>query len=198
MKKIYIIHGWDFTPESNWYSWLKSELEIWRDQAELINPAMPNKLAPVIENWVNYLKQVIPNPDKETYFVGHSIGCQTIMRCLETFENVKIGGALFVAGWLDLKNLEGEEVEKIAEPWLKTPINFEKAKKQIGYLKVILSDNDPYNCLEENSKIFKEKLGASVYVEEKAGHFTGNDYPRILTETLDVLGIFVKLPTQRM
>ena len=35
------------------------------------------------------------NNDENTYFVGHSIGCQAIMRYLESVDVKKIGGVLF-------------------------------------------------------------------------------------------------------
>ncbi len=44
---------------------------------------MPSPSAPKIEEWVNKLKELVPNPDNETVFIGHSIGCQTILRYLE-------------------------------------------------------------------------------------------------------------------
>lgn len=192
MKKIYIIHRWDGTPDSDWYSWLNQELDTWKIEVGILK--MPNTDTPIINEWVSYLKKVIPNPDKNTYFVGHSIGCQAIMRYLEAMDNVKIGGALFVAGWFNLKSLEDEKVKKIAEPWLKTPINFEKVKNSVGRLNVILSDDDPYDCLDENAKIFKERLNANrVFIEEGADHFIGVKYPRILTDLLDVLGVFTPI-----
>lgn len=189
MKHIFVVHRWGGTPSSDWYPWIKKELTTWRDQLEVNVLEMPDTETPVIEEWVNYLKRVVPDPDKNTYFVGHSIGCQTIMRYLETFNNIKIGGVLFVAGWLYLKNLEDEGVEKVAKPWLKTPIDFEKVKKSIGQLMVILSSNDPYDYAEKNSKIFRENLGAGIFIEENADHFTDSEYPRILTELLRVLKI---------
>ena len=70
-------------------------------------------------------------------------------------------------------NLEKEELP-IAKPWLETKIDFNKIKKVLANLTVILSDNDPYDCLEENKKIFREKLNAKVIIEHK-GHFTSDD-----------------------
>ena len=185
MKKVHIIHGWDFKPESNWYPWLKKELEA--EGFEVIIPEMPKTEEPDIETWVNHLAEAVKDPGLGTYLVGHSIGCQAIMRYLETLDNIQIGGAVFVAGWFYLKNLEGEEIEKIAEPWLNTPINLGNVKKAIGNLKVFLSDNDPYDCLEENSKIFKEQLAAKVIIEKGKGHFTSDDGVQSLPEALEAL-----------
>ena len=38
---------------------------------------------PRIQKWVSKLAQTVGDADKQTYFVGHSMGCQTIVRYLE-------------------------------------------------------------------------------------------------------------------
>ncbi len=185
MKHIYIIHGWGGSPESDWLPWLKRELEA--RGHDVIVPAMPGADTPVAEAWVGHLKEIV-RPGEDTYFVAHSNGCQAVMRYLKATD-AKIGGALFVAGWFNLKDLEPEEVP-IAEPWIKTPLNFEKVKAAIGTLKVLLSDNDPYDCLEENKAGF-EKLGGKVTVVHDAGHFAADDgtleLPLALKTLLDML-----------
>ncbi|MCL6500983.1 MAG: alpha/beta hydrolase [Candidatus Pacearchaeota archaeon] len=68
--------------------------------------AMPDTIE--IEKWVFFLKKRVPKPDKNTYFVAHSIGCQAVLRYLER-TNGKAGGIVFVAPWFHLKNLSHEE-----------------------------------------------------------------------------------------
>jgi uncharacterized protein len=181
MKRIYIIHGWGGSPESDWIPWLRRELEA--KGYEVTVPAMPNSDAPEMSAWVGHLKEIV-QPDEDVYFVGHSNGCQAVMRYLDATD-VKIGGALFVAGWFDLKDLEPEEIP-IAEPWIKTPLNFEKVKGAIGTLNVLLSDNDPYDCLEENGAWF-EKLGGHVTIVHGAGHFAADDGTLELPLALETL-----------
>ena len=74
--------------------------------------------------WIDTLSSKVESLDEDTYFLGHSIGCQTIMRFLETKELTNIGGILFVAPWLDLlpKAIEDEESYNTAYPWINTPI----------------------------------------------------------------------------
>src|SRR3989338_3630464 len=91
--KVYIIHRWDGSPSLDWYPWLKEELE--KKSFEVFVPKMPEPNHP----------KIAKNPDEDTYFVGHSIGCQTILRYLEKI-NKKVGGAVLVAGWLVLHPLE--------------------------------------------------------------------------------------------
>ena len=171
-NRVFIVHGWGFNPEMNWYPWLKKQLENKNFRVFVLK--MPNTDEPKIKSWISFLSKNVGKPDKNTYFVGHSIGCQTIMRYLEKI-NSKIGGAVFIAGWFNLTNLEDEEVENIAEPWLMTKIDFQKVKNNINKLTVILSSNDPYNCLEENFKIFKNKLKANIIIQKNKGHFTSDD-----------------------
>ena len=79
---------------------------------------------------------------------------------------------VFVAGWFKSSNLEGEEVEALAKPWLDTPIDLNNVKKKIGKLTVFLSSNEPYNYIKENEMIFRDKLGAKVIILKNKGHFT--------------------------
>jgi len=184
-KKVYIIHGWGGSPDSDWYSWLARELK--NKGFRVIVPEMPETDNPQIKKWVSHLSKIVPSADENTFFVGHSIGCQAILRYLEKSENKSVGGAVFVAGWFNLMNLDKEEAV-IAEPWLKTPINFSKIRKALqGKLVVILSDNDPYNCLEENKRIFENQLKAEVIVEKNKGHLAGEDGCNQLPEALEAI-----------
>jgi len=186
MKRAIIVHGWDYNPKMNWYPWLKKELE--KLGFKVIVPTMPNTSKPQIEGWVSHLKKIVGKLDEETYLVGHSIGCQTILRYLEKENfNSKIPKTVFVAGWFKLNNLEDEEVEKIAKPWLETSIDFNKVKPKISQLTVFLSSNDPYDFLKENENTFKEKLGAKVITEKNKGHFTEEDG---IVEIPEMLSLF--------
>lgn len=185
MKRVFIIPGWDGFPENHWFPWMKKELG--KMGFKVIIPAMPNPAKPEIEKWVFSLKKAVGILDEETYFVGHSIGCQAILRYLEKENfNGKIPIVIFVAGWLKLDNLENKEVKEIAKPWLEAPINFDKIKQKITTLNVFLSSDDPYNCLDENERIFKEKLGAKVIIERNKGHFTSDDDVNALPKVLSI------------
>src|SRR3989344_6946533 len=97
-KRVIITHGWGGHPKGDWFPWLKKELEA--KSFEVHIPRLPNAENPRIEKWVPKLAQVVGVADEETYFVGHSMGCQAIARYLESLpEGVKIGGAVFVAGF---------------------------------------------------------------------------------------------------
>ena len=81
MKTVYILHGWGFDSNMPWIKWLEAELKEKGFEVHAFD--MPNTKEPKIEDWVGYLEENIKNIDEKTFFVGHSIGCQTIMRFLE-------------------------------------------------------------------------------------------------------------------
>ena len=148
---------------------------------------MPKPDEPNIEAWVTHLSQIIGDVDENTYFVGHSIGCQTILRYLEGLPvDKKVGGAAFVAGWFTLMNLETNEEKEIAKPWLETPIDLDKVKQHTKKFFAIFSDNDEV-VPQENKKLFEERLGAKTAVEHGKGHFSGSDGVKELPVILEAI-----------
>ena len=181
MKRVYIIHRWSGGVEDDWRPWLKTELE--KLGYQVFVPTMPDSDTPVIEKWVESLSKLVGKVDKDTFFVGHSIGCQAILRYLQTV-TTPVGGAVFVAGWFDLHNLEDDEVTETAKPWIETPIDCGKIKEILPKLTVLLSDNDPYDALEQNKLTFETELNAKVIIVPKTGHFTEDDGFKELPEVL--------------
>ncbi len=188
--KVVLVHRWDGTPEYDWYPWLKQRLE--HKGFEVVVPSMPNTAEPEITAWVNHLKKVVGVPARHTYFIGHSIGCQTIMRYLETLpKHIRIGGAIFVAGWFVLENLENDDVTAIVRPWVETPIDFTKIKEKTTKISVFLSDNDPFGGFK-NAPLFKKHLNAKVIQEKGRGHFTAEDGVTELPEVIEELNKFLQ------
>jgi len=169
MKEAYIIHGWGGSSSSEpWFKWLKEEIKNKGYEVTIFD--MPNTDNPKIEEWVGYLQKNIKDVDEETYFIGHSIGCQTILRYLEKLhKNKKIAGCVFVAPWFDLINQEPEEL-KIAHPWTNTKIDFSRILEHCDNFLAIFSDNDPYVHLNEIGK-FKKNLGAKIIIKKNQEHF---------------------------
>jgi uncharacterized protein len=186
MKQVIIVHQWMAGADGDWRPWLKSELE--KAGYKVHVPEMPDIGTPVIKAWVEKLRETVGKPDANTcvntHLVGHSIGCQTILRYLETIDS-PIGGAVFVAGWFNLDNLESEEIANIAEPWIKTPIDIARVKKVLPQSTLIISNNDPFGCFEENSQQFTAFVSKTIVVPN-GGHLSSHDgyteLPAILEE----------------
>jgi len=179
MKKVILVHGWQGYPDRGWFKWIKAELEY--KGFEVIAPKMPDTNNPKIGPWVSKLNEVVGDADEDTHFIGHSMGCQAILRYLETV-NTRVGGVILVAGFIEPGSLteesfDDEEDLEMARPWLETPIDYDKVKKAAKKIVAIFSDDDPYVPLFNASR-FEDKLGAKIIIKEKQGHFSQGNGPK--------------------
>lgn len=185
MKKLYVVHGWggSYTEGEGWFGYLKEKLPGM--DFEVHGFDMPDTENPEIDAWVGLLEEKIKNLNEEVYFIGHSIGCQAILRFLEKLpENTKVGGAVFVAPWmhLDEKSIEEEEEGSIevVKKWIETPIDFDKVKSHCDKFLAVFSSNDPYVPLS-NKELFENNLGAKTIILENKEHFNQvSEIPEIL------------------
>ncbi|PIT90743.1 MAG: hypothetical protein COU22_00495, partial [Candidatus Komeilibacteria bacterium CG10_big_fil_rev_8_21_14_0_10_41_13] len=170
--------------------WLKDSLTSKGYEAKV--PAMPNPEEPEIEAWLKALHDNLPDSvDENIILVGHSIGCQAVLRYLERLPQVsKICGLLLLAPWMELDQQtlkeEGEEVKKVARPWMETPIDFTKVKSMVGKVVAIFSDNDPYVPLAQKD-LFARELGAEIIIEHNRGHFDPSSRVKELSSALEAI-----------
>jgi predicted alpha/beta hydrolase family esterase len=145
MKRAIIVHQWSGSPTSDWYPWLKSELE--KLGFSVIVPVMPRPDEPNIIDWTQALDAAVGLPDERTILIGHSVGCQTILRYVSRLPaTMRLGGAVLVTPWLHLlpAALETEADQTTAKPWLETPIEWSSAKNILSKVVACFSDDDPY------------------------------------------------------
>lgn len=173
-NRVIIVHGWDGCPEEGWFPWLRHELES--RGHEVIVPQLPFPEEPRIARWVSALHDVVGEVDERTFFVGHSMGCQTIARLLADTPGSQVaGGAVFVAGFFtELTNLESDDVVRdVVKEWLGSPLDLGEVRVHLRNVVAVFSDNDQYVPLTNRDK-FEKDLGASVIVEHAQGHFSGS------------------------
>ncbi len=174
-RRVFIIHGWEDTPHNGWFPWLKKELV--RLGIEVHAPTMPDASHPMIDVWVPFLQHLVGTADAHTYFVGHSIGCQTILRYAQSLpDEVHIGGAILVAGWVTLKPaaLEDEDAAAVALPWIQRPLDWPKIRRHLPKVTAILSDDDQFVPVEDG-KVFVRELHAQLIIEHQKRHLGGFD-----------------------
>lgn len=172
-KRVFIVHGWGGYQTEGWFPWLKRELEERRLQVFI--PQLPDAGKPRIQKWIPALAEAVGAPDQETYFVGHSMGCQAIARYVEMLDR-EIGGAVFVAGFFKrLTGLEDDtDVQETDRHWLEAPLDFGKVKVHLGKSIAIFSDDDP-NVPLDNQDDFRDHLGSKIIIEHAKRHFSGSD-----------------------
>lgn len=147
--------------------------------------SMPHPENPTIEDWVEHISNVVDKPDENTYFVGHSIGCQTILRYIEQLQK-PIGGVVCVAGFFRLLHLIDDKEKEIAKPWLETALDCDSIKLKVNKIIAIFSDDDLDVDLGDK-ELFEKRLNAKTVVEHKKGHFSGSDGIRELPSALEAV-----------
>lgn len=186
MKRAIIVHGWASHENDGWFPWLKRELESRGFKVDI--PNMPHPMVPTIDDWVHALSEAAGQVDQDTVFIGHSIGCQTILRYLLTIDT-PIRGAVFVAGFFQLDGLRTEMERRYAAPWME-PIDTDKIRTVLPRSIAMFSDNDRFVSVKENAPAFEEKLGSKIVIERNKKHFAGdqgiNELPSALEAVLEL------------
>lgn len=183
-RRVFIIHGWEGTPNSNWFPWLKKELGKYGFEAAV--PQMPNADFPQMGEWLAHLQKIVGEPDENTFFVGHSLGAIAILRYLEALlPGKKAGGTILVAGFS-----EEIGIEELKNFYPK-PLDYEKVKNSVGEIIVINSDNDNLVPLVQG-EIMRDKLGAKFIIIPNGDHLNAGDgnfeFPLVLDEILRMSG----------
>lgn len=184
MKRVIIIHGWEGKPASNWFPWLKRELEARGVKVEV--PEMPDTEHPKEDEWVARLAKVVDEPDAETFLIGHSLGGITILRYLESLlDGERIGGVVLVAAFSE--PLPNRKAFAELNSFFTCPVNFERVRRTAAKQFVaIQSDNDRYVPVL-HGEIFTEKLGARLITIKGGGHLNAGDGYMELPEALNEL-----------
>lgn len=169
--KIYLIPRWAGTIHSDWYDWLHTVIKT-KYQIEIIRLSMPNWNQPDINESIAYLNEQVKDIDSHTYFIGHSVGCQAVLRFLdkqlESKKDLHIGGFLFVAGWFAVDN-----PWITLKPWMdNSGMNLSLLTERILFRKIILSDNDPFTSdFNENKSLWIKLLNGEVSIYKNKQHF---------------------------
>ena len=181
MKRVFLIHGWEGNPENAWFPWLKKKLE--KNGFEVIAPEMPNTENPKLNLWLERMKEIASDVSEKDYFVGHSLGCITIVRHLMSLEkNKKVGGCIFVAGFSFLQHPEIKD-------FYKKDLKVDYVKEHCNTFINIYSDND-IDVSAKQSLEFAKQLNAKIIVEHGKGHFSDDagikELPIVLEEILRI------------
>ncbi len=184
MTKVFIIHGFEGSPNGGWRPWLMSELDKQDVYACALSMANPEN--PVCAQWVEEIsRHVERNKDDSIYLVGHSLGVPAILRYLENEQAKNISGAVLVSG-----PSEKNQNRKI-DSFLDKEFNFEKIKSHCKTFSIIHGDNDP-NVPLENAKFLTEKLNGGLTIVKNGGHLNGSAGWLSLPQCLEALVKMIK------
>jgi len=178
MKRAIIVHGWDGNPNNHWFPWLKNKLN--EKGFEVHTPFMPGGENPKLEEWLQVISDIVGKADKDTYFIGHSLGCITIVKYLESLaKNTKIGGCIFVAGF------SFSQFKEIKD-FYRRNFDINKVKEHCDNFTCIYSDNDKGISVKVSEE-FADLLEARKILLKGKGHFTKDDGVTELSSALKEL-----------
>ncbi len=184
-KRAIIIHGFEGGPTINWFPWLREKLEEHNVQVSV--PSMPNAYSPKLNEWLDYLHQIIGEPDENVFLIGHSLGGPAIFRYLEALPmGKKIGGAVVVAGFAESINAQAVE-NFVTGKW-----HDEKIKTSSNQITLINADDDPYIPMEMAERM-KKRFDAHLIVMRNAQHICEKAGFLQLPEALEDLRKMIKL-----
>lgn len=164
MSKVIILHGWQGSPEGNWFPWLKSELE--KEGIEVTVPALPKPDYPICSEWVKTIAEAVGTPDVKIVLIGHSLGVSAILRYLEGLqEGQTIKAAYLVAGFAETLGIHEHD-----QAFFTPPLDFKKIKSHCQKFVAFASDNDPYVPIAQ-AHLLRDKLNAELIIVPHAGHF---------------------------
>ncbi len=163
MKNALILHGTNANHESNWFYWLKAELEsvgwdVWL-------PDLPKANKPSIKRYDDFILSSNWKFDEDSVIVGHSSGAVGALGLLQALpDNFKIRKCVLVSAFIN--NLGMKSLGELFDPSL----DFSVIKKRCREFVLIHSDNDPHVPFSQ-AEFLKKKLGAKLIIKKGQGHF---------------------------
>lgn len=180
MKKVFIVHGFEGSPNGGWRPWLMGELGKRGIYACALS--MPGPKKPVPAEWVAEIaRHVERNSHDEIWLVGHSLGVPAIMRYAMTLPpGRKLAGAVLVSG--PCESVGNAEIES----FLNESFDFAAIRSKFNSIAVIHGDDDEVVPLTQAERLSKG-LGAKLVVIKNGGHLNGEGGWFALPECLEEL-----------
>lgn len=167
-KRVYVVHGYGASPKRHWFSWLKENLSNQGIAVDVLR--MPNSSEPDPEEWIGHLSESVEGLGENVFFVGHSLGCVTLLRYLQhARRDAQIGGLVLVSGFVRaLPNLP--ELDAFVAGELDYPRIVDLSKHRVA----IASKNDdtvPFSYSRE----LADSIQAEFLEVENGGHFLDSE-----------------------
>ncbi|MCL3781317.1 serine hydrolase family protein [Prolixibacteraceae bacterium JC049] len=180
---IYLIHGYTASKTSNWFPSFEAEMQ--NENVEVTVLDMPNSNNPVFHEWINHIEKSIKAYDANSIFIGHSLGCTTILSYLNRNRiNTNIKGMFLISGFV-----EETPIPELAE--------FIEDELDYNYLinltqnRIAISAKDDDIVPFDYSMRMAEKLKSQFILLDEGKHFIDRDnftdFPFLVNEVKKLL-----------
>lgn len=179
LDRVLVVPRWSGRPTDDWYPALQAAVQAaFREDAPEVRVLdMPEPDLPTLEAWGATLRDAAgPDPGR-TLLVGHSVGCQAVIRYLAALPpGHQAAGVVLVAAWLDV-----DEPWESLRPWTETPIDVARVRAATPTFEVLLSPTDRFTSdVAANRARWAEGFGADARVVPGEDHFNGRGEPAVV------------------
>jgi len=169
MKKVFIVHGHDSSPNQHWFSWLKKQVESIDILCEIVNLQHPKQ--PEHHLWIQDLKQQISPINDDVIIVAHSLGCLASLDFLSTvLHGGKLNALFLVAGFNQKLSAQPELNFFVDQSQFDDALIRLQTKERF----LFFSNNDPFVPAPQ-SICLGHLLNAQMIELRGAKHFLGQD-----------------------
>ncbi len=166
MKRVFLIHGYEGTPNGGWRPWVMGELAKHDIFATALT--MPGGKAPTLSDWVAEITRNVETGVKgDIYLVGHSLGVPAILKYIEQTSLKKIAGIILVSG----PSLPTKK--KAVAEFLADEFDFYHIKSKVSQITVIHGDNDPVVHVSQ-AHFLADSLGVRAKIIKNGKHLNGS------------------------
>lgn len=166
MQKVFVVHGFEGSPNGGWRPWLMGELEKRGIYACAL--AMPDPNNPKLDEWVREIaRHVETNPRDHMYLVGHSLGVPAILRFLEKTKVKNVKGIVLVSGPF-FKTSKKKVAEFLKEPW-----DCETITSKVKNV-VVIHGSDDRAVSSDQGVALAEALNGTLIMIKNGGHLNGS------------------------
>lgn len=167
-KQLFIVHGYQATPQDHWFPWLAEEMR--KEGYQKTSIPLPHSDQPKYDEWQATLHQYLDqNIDQNTIIVAHSLGVIAILSYLTSLpQSTKLKGLFLVAGF----NEPLPHIPQLDTFIHRCDVRFSKVQAQHMY--TIAASEDPAVPLAATNRV-SHGLNISTTIVQHQGHFLARE-----------------------
>ncbi|MFW2147533.1 RBBP9/YdeN family alpha/beta hydrolase [Acinetobacter sp. TY1] len=167
--KVFIIHGYQSSPEQHWFPWLATKIEQMGSQCEIVH--LQGSDQPDFATWRQNLEAQVYPLNEQTIIVAHSLGCISVLDYLSEALNGRLIKAIFMVAGFNEKLTALPELNQFVQ---QAKLNDALLRFRIQQRYSLFSCNDPFVPAPLSIR-FGQLLNAQMIEVKKAGHFMQSD-----------------------
>ena len=169
LMKVFIIHGYQSSPEQHWFPWLATKIEQMGSQCEIVH--LKGSDQPDFATWRQNLEAQVYPLNEQTIIVAHSLGCISVLDYLSEALNGRLIKAIFMVAGFNEKLTALPELNQFVQ---QAKLNDALLRFRIQQRYSLFSCNDPFVPAPLSIR-FGQLLNAQMIEVKKAGHFIQSD-----------------------